>query len=1285
MGNGSKLSSSSVEPNSSLVFKWAHKFNSTRFDRGPDERGSRCDDGFSNGKSGGFGQSNSEQTYAKGDQGSFRSGGGGFSGTGFRSSGSDAGSGLRGGAGRVFGGGESGDGRDGGHQYGRDGAQGSGGGRFRSDAGGGFGGKEGGNGGLLNGTDGGRGAFGNPQDRGIDENRKGGFHNVEGDAITGGGGGFHRGSDGRSGFRGGEHSRFGQSEGFEDGRKERSSFGQSRGFWNTEAESADFGRSGGFRDGDGERSGFGQGGGFRDGDGERSGFGQRGGFRDGDGERSGFGQGGGLRDGDGERSGFGQRGGFRDSGGERSGFGQRGGFQDGGGERSGFGQRGGFRDSGGERSGFGQRGGFQDGGGERSGFRQSGGFRDGGGERSNFGRSGGFRDSGERSGFGQRGGFREGGGERSGFAQSGGFRGDGGERSNFGRSGGFGDGDGKRSDFGQRGGFRDGGGERSGFGQRGGFREGGGERSGFGQSGGFRGSGGERSNFGRGGGFGDDGGKRSDFGQRGGFREGGGERSGFGQSGGFRDDGEERPNFGQSGGFRGSSGERSGFGQSGSLRGGGSERSGFGRGGGFQDRDGVGAGGFRRTGSGGDGFRDEGGDFRDGERHRFNGSSNTKGGFANHGTSEGGRRFFKDRESFGGGGFDSEDRFGGTGRFNNASTGGYKGGDNGGFGTAPSRSTYIPEDWPLEEMYEEDARNAKYEVGDLDMEVIVTGVPVPEQQRKLQNWQDAGFEQLLMRNITKCSYAVPRRIQAAIIPLAMNGWDLLGHAETGSGKTLAFMLPIINCIMKDGVPEDTSSAPIALVVAPTRELVSQLYNQTRKIAEGTGVTVAQCYGRTDVSKNVSDIRKGCNILIATVGRLKSFVNNGTVRVHNIRFFVLDEADKMLQVDGFQSDMLDLISIREFPTKEQRQTMLFSATFDKEVQQFAAQLLKSSYAFVSNGKATAANPRVSQTEKLTKLCELLNEEKTESGDVSRTLVFVTRKVDTDTLAMHLSTNGIRASSIHGGRDQDQREKALREFRAGITKVLLATDVCARGIDVPNLEHVINYDLPTEWLVYVHRIGRTGRMHRGKATSFINPMDSRDSSMAPDLLRIVREVQQEAPQFLVDLAEDPGRLAGTASQNSEAAGSGGFTSTGGGFVGGGGGFAAKSSSFARDLNGDDGFASADEDRVIASRSALKGLTSTVSASGGGGDEFSGGKGGGGGGFGSGNIDRGEKDVIGNGMPQPQLKLPILAWAHVRRPIQAGFGTRQMVQSGESNIRKIPVGKDVEAEVPVNLEWA
>ncbi|VDN31495.1 unnamed protein product [Gongylonema pulchrum] len=180
-------------------------------------------------------------------------------------------------------------------------------------------------------------------------------------------------------------------------------------------------------------------------------------------------------------------------------------------------------------------------------------------------------------------------------------------------------------------------------------------------------------------------------------------------------------------------------------------------------------------------------------------------------------------------------------------------------------------------MYQEDVENAKYEVSDLDQEVVVTGVPQSQRVMKLDNWANAGFGELLMRNIVaRSQYKEPRRIQAAVIPLIQNGWDLFGHAETGSGKTAAFVLPIINHVITHGEPADPRCAPVGLILAPTRELTGQLYNQTRKFSDGTGVTVAKTYGRYRMEDNFMELERGCNILFATMGRLKDFVEHGRV-------------------------------------------------------------------------------------------------------------------------------------------------------------------------------------------------------------------------------------------------------------------------------------------------------------------------------------------------------------------------------------------------------------------------
>ncbi|OZC05919.1 DEAD/DEAH box helicase [Onchocerca flexuosa] len=430
-------------------------------------------------------------------------------------------------------------------------------------------------------------------------------------------------------------------------------------------------------------------------------------------------------------------------------------------------------------------------------------------------------------------------------------------------------------------------------------------------------------------------------------------------------------------------------------------------------------------------------------------------------------------------------------------------------GAKPGRfSSHIPEDRSIEEMYNEDAENAKYEISDLDQEVTITGVPEFQKLLKLEDWNNAGFGDLLLRNIIKKShFPKPRRIQAAVIPLIQNGWDIVGQAETGSGKTAAFVLPIINYIMSKGEPNDSKCAPIALILAPTRELVGQLYNQTRKFADGTGVTVAKAYGQYDWLKNLMELERGCNMLFATMGRLKDFVEKKKVKLHNISFFVLDEADRMLNQDSFQNDIMNLVHSSGFPSD--RQTLLFSATFEREVQELAAKVLKNEHAFVSNGKVAAANPLVEQNfievtseNKFDKLIELLEEDRMDNGDVVRTLVFVQRKQMADVIALNLVQKNIQSSSISGDRVQKQREEALADFRKGKIKVLVATDV-------------INYDMPNDCVTYVHRIGRTGRLHRGKATSFINRA-KQDPVLIAEVVQVVREVQQIPPDFLLDIA-------------------------------------------------------------------------------------------------------------------------------------------------------------------------
>ncbi|MFH4975772.1 hypothetical protein AB6A40_002481 [Gnathostoma spinigerum] len=437
------------------------------------------------------------------------------------------------------------------------------------------------------------------------------------------------------------------------------------------------------------------------------------------------------------------------------------------------------------------------------------------------------------------------------------------------------------------------------------------------------------------------------------------------------------------------------------------------------------------------------------------------------------------------------------------------------------RSFYIPKARSLDEMFEEDAMNAPQNVDDLDLPVQITGIP-RDTVSVLECWEDAEFDSVLYDTLSKCHYARPRRIQAAAIPIILQGYDLLGHAETGSGKSGAFLLPITADIMRGHLQSDRG-CPVALIISPTHELALQLFNQAKKFAANTGVTVAKAYGQYNRFSNIQEINGGCSILIGTPGRIKDFTDAKVIRYDRLRYLVLDEGDRLLEL-GFFDIIEQIIHSHGFP--EDRQSLIFSATISREAQELASRVLKRNYVFLSNGRMTEANQRVQQNfllvdgPKLAMLLQLLEDEKSKDGRIMKTLIFTGRKKDADIVSSYLSSKYIPSTSLHGDRDQGQREEAVNDLRNGRKEVLVATDVAARGLDIPGLEHVINYDLPDNVYTYVHRIGRTGRTHEGKATTFLSAADRSHRDILKEIVKRVRNVQQIPPQFLVDLAEGRG---------------------------------------------------------------------------------------------------------------------------------------------------------------------
>ena len=340
----------------------------------------------------------------------------------------------------------------------------------------------------------------------------------------------------------------------------------------------------------------------------------------------------------------------------------------------------------------------------------------------------------------------------------------------------------------------------------------------------------------------------------------------------------------------------------------------------------------------------------------------------------------------------------------------------------------------------------------------------------------------LLPSITKAlqlkGYTTPTPIQDQAIPHLLEGKDLLGIAQTGTGKTAAFSLPILNQLAKTKVRTRPSTAR-ALILTPTRELASQIDSNIRSYGKGLGLFSTVIYGGVGYQPQIKAMRRGVDILIATPGRLLDLMKDGHVRFDQLQVFVLDEADRMLDM-GFVRDVERIIA--KLPKK--KQTLLFSATMPNDISKLASSLLKNPVRVEVTPQATTVKKikqRVNLLEKSNKpllLKSILND-----SALKKILVFTRTKHGADKVVKNLGRASITSAAIHGNKSQGARERALGNFRTGKIRVLVATDIAARGIDVSQISHVINYNLPDDPMSYVHRIGRTARAgHEGIAISF-----------------------------------------------------------------------------------------------------------------------------------------------------------------------------------------------------------
>jgi len=348
-------------------------------------------------------------------------------------------------------------------------------------------------------------------------------------------------------------------------------------------------------------------------------------------------------------------------------------------------------------------------------------------------------------------------------------------------------------------------------------------------------------------------------------------------------------------------------------------------------------------------------------------------------------------------------------------------------------------------------------------------------------FNELGLSADILRAIEAQGYDQPTPIQAQAIPIVLSGRDVMGGAQTGTGKTAGFTLPMLHRLSK--APAQKGRRPVrALVLTPTRELAAQVHDSVRTYGRYLPLKSAVIFGGVKINPQIDKLRHGVDILVATPGRLLDHANQGNLDLSNIEILVLDEADRMLDM-GFIHDIRKVMAL--MPDKDSRQTLLFSATFSKEIKQLASRLLNNPELIEVARRNTAAESvtqvvhPVDKGRKRELLSHMIG-----AHNWRQVLVFTRTKHGANRLAKQLISDGLTATAIHGNKSQGARTRALAEFKSGDVRILVATDIAARGLDIDQLPHVVNFELPNVPEDYVHRIGRTGRAgNEGEAVSLV----------------------------------------------------------------------------------------------------------------------------------------------------------------------------------------------------------
>ena len=428
----------------------------------------------------------------------------------------------------------------------------------------------------------------------------------------------------------------------------------------------------------------------------------------------------------------------------------------------------------------------------------------------------------------------------------------------------------------------------------------------------------------------------------------------------------------------------------------------------------------------------------------------------------------------------------------------------------PFRKSFYHEPAELSEMTEEELADLRLELDGIK----VRGLNVPKPVLK---WSQCGLGMQTLSVIQKLEYEKPTSIQSQAIPAIMSGRDVIGVAKTGSGKTVAFLLPMFRHI-KDQRPLDNLDGPVGLIMSPTRELATQIHRECKPFLKALNLRAVCAYGGAPIKDQIADLKRGAEIIVCTPGRMIDLLAANSGRVTNLRrvtYIVLDEADRMFDM-GFEPQVVKILS----NIRPDKQTVLFSATFPRQMEALARKTLIKPVEIVVGGRSVVA-PEIEQIvevrpeeKKFIRLLELLGNlyEKDEDDD-NRALIFVDRQESADGLLQELLRKGYPCMSIHGGKDQIDRDSTINDFKAGIVPILIATSVAARGLDVKQLKLVVNYDAPNHLEDYVHRAGRTGRAgNKGTAVTFITEEQDRYSL---DIAKAMRQSGQEVPDDVQNL--------------------------------------------------------------------------------------------------------------------------------------------------------------------------